>query len=109
VVVITSQLRVSRAGVFALVAQAIWADQRNKNVHKSTQCGEIRFRFGAGFALATLTWLLCAINIVWRLVFRKHYREDASDSAQRQRDLQSSLNDGGFHGVSGATGDIKSF
>lgn len=77
-------------GLFALIAQAIWAQQKNTHTFFSESCGKIymdgKRDFGDSFGLATLTWVLCVINIIIRLVFRRQFKE-SSDGSSRMEEL----------------------
>lgn len=61
------------AGLFALISQGIWANQKNTHQLDSPYCGKVYFDFGASFGLATLVWILCVIMLVIRVLFRKHF------------------------------------
>ncbi len=62
-------------GLFALISQAIWANQKQTHQLDSPFCGKVYFDFGPSFALATLVWILCVIMIVIRVLFRKHFSD----------------------------------
>ena len=68
------------AGLFALIAQAIWAQQKQTHEHYSPFCGKIDFDFGPSFGLAILVWLVCAANIIWRALCHKQFRDPQTPS-----------------------------
>jgi hypothetical protein len=78
-----------------LVSQAIWANQGRTSKHLTPSCGEVTFHFGPAFALATLVWILCAINIVWRLIFRRYFK-DAPEEAVHHVPLDNVAGDSSY-------------
>ena len=71
------------AALFALVAQAVWADQSRKhsNSFESSNCGIVNFHYGPSFGLAAVVWVFCVINMIWRAIFRKQFKDVESDAS----------------------------